>query len=198
MTCPALLDGGSLPQVWDVAGQAPASLSGKVHAILGSHAMRSVSSVQQALQNCHAALAPGGFLLLHELMGAISTCLWGLQAPLEMACERLKWQVEDWKEALSAAGFTEVATVRCVPLQEDDSIDDASSSNSNGSKIKLRSSKATGKLGGNAAFLFQLDVRYFLVCLSRKALRLCAGAVRGPVQCFCIARPLKFCLLSSL
>ena len=98
-------------QAWDLRGEAPECIRGSVHVIVGSHAMRRIGNVRQALQNIHSALAEGGFLLLNELTESFSTCLWGLQ---DMAAEPsgcLGWSVADWREALEQAGFAEVTTL---------------------------------------------------------------------------------------
>ena len=98
-------------QIWDLTSEAPESLRGSVNVILGSHAMRRISNIRQALQNIHSALAEGGFLLLNELTGAFSTSLWGLGDRAAETSESLGWSVANWKETLEEAGFAEVTTL---------------------------------------------------------------------------------------
>lgn len=74
--------------------------------------MRTQQDAHAALQCIFSALAPGGFLLLHELVGHMNTALWGLLATEERACGSLGWDTETWQRALSEAGFLEVSTIR--------------------------------------------------------------------------------------
>lgn len=87
-------------------------MRGSVNLILGSHAFRRVQKTRAVMQNLSSALAPGGFLLLNELVGPLGACLWGLQSPAESPCGSLGWSSESWKEALESVGFAEVSTIR--------------------------------------------------------------------------------------
>lgn len=80
--------------------------------MVASHGLSRAQDLAAALSNISAAVAPTGFLILHELTGALASCVWGL---VEAEQHVNVLPVKKWKQKLTAAGFHEISTIRFLP-----------------------------------------------------------------------------------
>lgn len=102
---------------WDMEQAAPEAARAPFDLITASNVLHAASDLRVALNNCHAALDEGGFLLLHETtqLAPVVLGVWGYLDQLWSYTdpENRTWgallSVEKWTQVLEASGFDVVS-----------------------------------------------------------------------------------------
>ena len=90
---------------------APEDVSGRMNILLAQHVLHACGALNQVLGHIHDCLAPGGFLLVYELLGELASAVWSAECEAEHLPKETP-SVQLWLQAFSSAGFAEVSTLR--------------------------------------------------------------------------------------